>query len=244
MRMRICSTCTTVLLLVSLNLFIPCTFCHGATAARPDPVNAELSAYGEVTVNGDPAESGTALFAGCTVATNETSSAIVSLGVQGRIELLPESAMKLAFDRDSVHIWLEGGTVRVSASRGVAVFLATKDGSLASDRQQASMFVLSTDQSTSFSRFAGILKSKQGDNFIEKPLTGFFRPSIVDSVDAEFEGRNKQPIRANPALAERVATLFIEIGAVFAAVTGLNSSRDASFFHIGGARTVDPANGL
>jgi len=97
-----------------------------ATPGQTGP-SGELSVSGQVTVNGQSAISGATVFSDSTITTAKGSSAVVSLGKLGRVELLPESSIKLSFTDSGLTAMLEAGRVRVSSSSGANV--VTSDGS-------------------------------------------------------------------------------------------------------------------
>ncbi len=72
-----------------------------APQAQAGP-SGELSVVGEVTVNGTNAISGATVFSDSTITTSQNSSAVVSLGKLGRVELMPNSSLKLNFTDNSV----------------------------------------------------------------------------------------------------------------------------------------------
>ena len=106
----------------SLALAILCTYTMVALAAPQGQAGptGDLSVVGEVSVNGTSAISGATVFSDSTIATGQNSSAVVSLGKLGRVELLPNSSLKLSFTDKGVSGMLESGRVRVSSSTGVA----------------------------------------------------------------------------------------------------------------------------
>jgi hypothetical protein len=80
----------------------------------------------DVQINGASAISGATVFSDSTVTTAKGSSAVVSLGKLGRVEVLPESSMKLNFGDSSISVsMLESGRVRVSSSSGVSAAATT-----------------------------------------------------------------------------------------------------------------------
>jgi formylmethanofuran dehydrogenase subunit C len=93
-----------------------------------------------VTVNGQSAISGATVFSDSTITTAANSSAVVSLGKLGRVELLPGSSMKLGFTESSISGSLEAGRARVSTPANVSVNIATKDGAIVADGSQAAAF--------------------------------------------------------------------------------------------------------
>src|SRR2546421_7176231 len=90
---------------LSLALAILCTYTMVALAAPQGQAGptGDLSVVGEVSVNGTSAISGATVFSDSTIATGQNSSAVVSLGKLGRVELLPNSSLKLR-DRKSTRL--------------------------------------------------------------------------------------------------------------------------------------------
>ena len=115
-----------------------------ATPGQTGP-SGELSVSGQVTVNGQSAISGATVFPDSTVATAENSSATITLGKLGRIELLPSSSMKISFNETSISGMLESGRTRVNVPAGVLVNITTKDGSVVGDGKQANAFTIDTE---------------------------------------------------------------------------------------------------
>ncbi|HEX8846847.1 MAG TPA: hypothetical protein VF791_19545 [Pyrinomonadaceae bacterium] len=107
--------------------------------------SGELSVSGQVTVNGQSAISGATVFSGSTVETAANSSAVVSLGKLGRVELLPSTVMKINFTDAGINATLESGRTRVSVPQGVNATVNTKDGSVVSDNSQADVFTIDTE---------------------------------------------------------------------------------------------------
>ena len=84
---------------LALALAILSTYSMVALAAPQQGPTGDLSVVGEVTVNGTSAISGATVFSDSTVTTAKGSSAVVSLGKLGRVEVLPESIVKSASAR-------------------------------------------------------------------------------------------------------------------------------------------------
>ncbi len=104
--------------------------------------SGELSVVGEVTVNGTSAISGATVFSDSTVTTAKGSSAVVSLGKLGRVEVMPSSSVNLKFDGSSVTAMLSSGRVRVSSSSGVNATVKTDDGEVLATGSQAKKFTV------------------------------------------------------------------------------------------------------
>ncbi|MFN2453009.1 MAG: hypothetical protein ABR577_02185 [Pyrinomonadaceae bacterium] len=107
--------------------------------------SGELTASGQVAVNGQNAISGATVFSDSTITTGENSSATISLGKMGRVELLPKSSMKLSFNATGITGTLEAGRTRVSTPQGVSANLMTKDGAVVADGTQASVFSIDVE---------------------------------------------------------------------------------------------------
>ena len=100
---------------------------------------------GQVSVNGTAAISGATVFSDSTMTTAARSSAVVSLGKLGRVEVFPDSTMKLNFDDRSVSVsMLDAGRVRVSSSSNVNAGVTTKDGQVVSTGKQRNEFIVDT----------------------------------------------------------------------------------------------------
>jgi hypothetical protein len=107
--------------------------------------SGELSVSGQVTVNGQSAISGATVFSDSTVETAKGSSAVVSLGKLGRVELLPGTTLKLSFNETGMTGMLSAGRVRVSSSSGISAVINTNDGSVIADNTQANAFTVDTE---------------------------------------------------------------------------------------------------
>jgi ferric-dicitrate binding protein FerR (iron transport regulator) len=107
--------------------------------------SGELSVSGQVTVNGTNAISGATIFSDSTVQTAKGSSAVVSLGKLGRVELLPDTTMKISFNESGITTMLESGRTRVSIPAGVSAVVNTKDGAVVADNTQADAFTVDTE---------------------------------------------------------------------------------------------------
>ena len=102
----------------------------------------ELSVSGKVTVNGQNAISGATIFSDSTIVTAPNSSATISLGQLGRIEMLPGTTLKLSFTGNSISGMLDSGRLQVSVPQGIATSFTTKDATVVSDTSQADVFTI------------------------------------------------------------------------------------------------------
>src|ERR687883_1956590 len=81
--------------------------------------SGELSVSGQVTINGQSAISGATVFSDSTIETAANSSAVLSLGKLGRVELLPSTVMKVSFNQTGITAMLQSGRARVSIPAGI-----------------------------------------------------------------------------------------------------------------------------
>ena len=111
-------------------------------AAAPQKASGELSVSGQVTVNGQAAISGATVFTDSVITTAANSTAVVSLGKLGRVELLPNSSIKLSFTEGNISGYLDAGRVQVSTLAGNSAIVTAKDGAAVADASQASTFTV------------------------------------------------------------------------------------------------------
>ena len=116
-----------------------CVYSTVAFAATKDIVG-EITVSGQVTVNGQTAVSNSTVVSGSTIVTGTGSSAIVSLGKNGRVELLPDTTLNLKFSENSIVGNLSAGKVRVSNAAGIATTFTTRNATVIADTGQANTF--------------------------------------------------------------------------------------------------------
>lgn len=82
---------------------------------------------GTVTVNGTSAISSATVFSDSTVTTAKGSSAVVSLGKLGRVELMAETSVKLSYTESTVTLTMlsSGAEPQAAATQGRSVFILT-----------------------------------------------------------------------------------------------------------------------
>jgi len=112
-----------------------------ATPGQKGP-SGELSVSGQVTVNGRAAISGATVLSDSIVATGPNSSATITLGKLGRLELFPNTTAKVSFMEANISALLEAGRIQVSTLAGVSAIVTTKDGAAVADARQAAIFTV------------------------------------------------------------------------------------------------------
>jgi hypothetical protein len=222
------------LIVIALVLSLPLQ----TSAARPlesAGLLGELWSYGEIELNGDPAVSGTTLFSNSLITTTSSSTAVISIAKVGRVEILPRSSVQIGFNNRDLECKLNSGTIRVSTTAGVTSVVTTRDGRVSGEPNQAAMFSVSVEEKTFFRAYSGSVSAQGGPGVNELAQAGFFRSGLPQP-----NGATKTTLPAN-AHAPSLAVVLISLGTLIAAVTGLVSPYNESFFKTGGMPAVDPA---
>jgi phage baseplate assembly protein gpV len=126
--------------------------------------SGELTVSGQVTVNGEAVVSGGTLFSDSVITTAEKSTAFVNLSKLGRVELSPNSSLKLSFTENGITGLLDSGSAQVSTLAGVSVNFTTKDGAVVVDGNQATSFTVSVVKGvTSLTTHSGLAMLRVGN---------------------------------------------------------------------------------
>ncbi len=110
------------------------------TLAATGDVMGEITVTGQVSVNGQSVVSNSTVTTNSTIVTGANSSAVVSLGKNGRVEVLPDSSLTLKFTDNSIVGMLTAGKVRVSNSAGIGTSVITRNATVIADAGQANVF--------------------------------------------------------------------------------------------------------
>ena len=194
------------------------------TLASPGARSGELSALGNVTVNGQRVTSGGTIFSDSMIVTAKDSSATVSLGKLGRIEVSPNSGLKLSFSENSIVATLESGRSRVSTPAGVSVNIATKDGLVVVDGTEATSFSVNLENgNTSVATEAGLAKLTSGGT-VNRIAAG--ESGMAGTPQGTKKGDDDEHGIHGGALA---ALLLATGGAVAAIIYALKHNNDLNF---------------
>ncbi len=187
-----------------------------AFAAAPD-MTGEISVSGQVSVNGQQAVSNSTLTSGSTITTGSGSSATISLGKAGRIEISGDSSLTLKFTDTSIVGMLSSGKTRVSNSAGVATTFATKDATIIADSAQADSFALEVECShTHVDTVSGMVTMRTGTN--DKQVA-----AGTSSVSGNLSQAGCVPC-LRPGSAPPVAALGLGAGALAAILLGVGGA--------------------
>jgi len=141
-----------------------CVYSTVAFAVSPDTA-AEITVSGQVTVNGQPAVSNSTILSGATIVAGPGSSAVVSLGKTGRVEISADSTLTLRFSDNSIVGNLTSGKAKISNSAGVATTVTTKDTTVIADSGQSDSFEVQVECShTHVDTTSGLVTMREGTN--------------------------------------------------------------------------------
>ncbi len=133
--------------------------------AAPKDVSGEITVTGQVTVNGQSAVSNSTVVSGSVITTGADSSAVISLGKLGRIELSADSNFTLRFTDTSITGILSQGKARISNAVGIATSVATNDATVIADAGQANSFALEVECShTHVDTLSGLVTMRSGNS--------------------------------------------------------------------------------
>ena len=206
---------------LALAVAVLCVQSMVALAAQQGPTG-DLSVVGEVSVNGTSAISGATVFSDSTVTTGQNSSAVVSLGKLGRVELLPNSSLKLSFTESSVSGMLSSGRVRVSSSTGVNASISTKDGMAVADANQPNVFMVDLEcGNTLVSTQSGRVELRAGETV--KQIAAGSQDTAGQATPGTRCTRFSQPDMAGIGGGALAALLLAAGGAIAAAIFAASS---------------------
>ena len=226
---------------LGLALAILCTYTMVGFAApqqgQTGPAG-DLSVVGEVSVNGTSAISGATVFSDSTITTAQNSSAVVSLGKLGRVELLPNSSLKLSFTETGVSAMLDSGRVRVSSSSGVNATVTTKDGAAVADLNQPNVFMVDVEcGNTQVSTQSGRVELRAGNSV--KQIAAGGQDTAGTATPGTRCTRFQQPEMHGLGGGALAALLLAAGGAIAAAI--IAGSDDDDFNFGGNPIVISPA---
>lgn len=220
---------------LALALAILCTYSMvGLAQTGQTGPTGDLSVVGEVSVNGTSAISGATVFSDSTITTAQNSSAVVSLGKLGRVEVLPNSSLKLSFNDTGVTGMLSQGRVRLSTSSGVNASVNTKDGAAVADANQPNVFMVDVEcGNTVVSTQSGRVELRAGNSV--KQIAAGSQDAAGQATPGTRCTRFQQPEMHGLGGGALAALLLAAGGAVAAAIIAATQDND---FDFGGSTVV------
>ncbi|HVF49824.1 MAG TPA: hypothetical protein VNA19_07050 [Pyrinomonadaceae bacterium] len=190
------------------------------SAVAPQSPSGELLVTGQVSVNGQNAVTGLTIFTDSTVTTARGSSAVVSLGKLGRVEVLPESSVKLTFTDNTLTGMLDAGRVRFSTPAGINSSVMTRDGSAVADTGQQNVYLVDfVCEYTVVSTQTGSVELRGGN--VSKSVPAGRQDSIgTPAPDSTCAAANRvmRGDEAGDLSSNRVVAVLVGLGAVIAAI--------------------------
>lgn len=133
--------------------------------AAPKDITGDITVSGQVTVNGQSIVSNSTVVSGSSIVTGDNSTAVISLGKTGRVEVLANSNITLKFNETGITGILSEGKARVSNTAGVATTITTKDATVLADSGQANSFAVEVECShTHVDTISGLVTMRSGTN--------------------------------------------------------------------------------
>jgi len=133
--------------------------------AAPKDITGDITVSGQVSVNGQSVVSNSTVVSGSSIVTGDNSTAVISLGKTGRVELSANSNITLKFTDSGITGILSEGKARVSNSAGVATTITTKDAAVIADAGQANSFAVEVECShTHVDTVSGLVTMRTGNN--------------------------------------------------------------------------------
>ena len=220
---------------LSLTVAILCVYSMVALAAGGQAPSGQLTVNGTVTVNGQSAISGATVFTDSTITTAENSSAVVSLGKLGRVELLPNSSIKLSFTDTSVSALLDAGRVRLATSTGVAATVNTKDGAAVADNSMPNVFTVDVEcGNTQVATQTGKVELRAGNN-VQQIAAGSSAAAGQAAPGSRCTRLTREPTFGALSGGALAALLLAAGGAIAAAIIASTQNND---INVGGTAPI------
>ena len=121
-------------------------------AASSGAMKADINISGNVTLNDQPAVSSSTVVSGSTITTGSDSGAVIGIGGNGRVELLPDTAITLEFDENAISAVLDAGGIRVTDAKGISTRITTADAVFLADADRSNIFSITGSTSGSISK--------------------------------------------------------------------------------------------
>ncbi|MGI8670565.1 MAG: hypothetical protein ACR2J3_12100 [Aridibacter sp.] len=225
---------TSFTLLAVMSLYSTVSF-----AASGD--TAVITTTGNVTVNGQPAVSNSTIGSDSTVTTGENSTALISMGSNGKVELMPNSSITLKFSDNSFVAMLASGKIRIMNSAGISSTVTTKSATVVGDTGQANSFTVDvgcgdiTKCSATFVETMNGLVTLRSGNSVKQVAAG------ADASAGNTSQTGCKPC-FRPGSAPKTPTLGLSTGAIAAILAALAGVAVAAFV-LGGDNNVELQGG-
>lgn len=164
-----------------------------AALSAPRSLKGEIQVSGQVIVNGQLAVSSSTIVSGSTIKTDTNSSAIISLGNIGKLELFPGTSANLKFTDDDIVLDLVSGKARIMNFAKIGVKVTTASATVLADANQFNSFLVDVgclgkaDCVQTYVKTALGLVTLRGTNTVKKVAAG------TDARLGATDGKNSTP---------------------------------------------------
>lgn len=229
---KIIALCLTVTVLSLYSMIVL------ATPGQNTP-SGELTASGQVTVNGQTAITGATIFSDSTITTGANSSALITIGKIGRVELLPNTTLKLSFTESGLNGDLSAGKVAVTSMTGRTATIITKDGAAVADTNQANIFFVDVQcGNTRVETQSGLAVLRAGGN--DQQVAAGKNASAGQATAQSQCKPTPPPATWGPISGGALAALLLAAGGAVATAVIVGIKNDTSFDTGGGTVVVSP----
>jgi hypothetical protein len=210
--------------------------------AAPVDVMGEITISGQVTVNGQTVASNSTVTTGSTIVTGANSNAIISLGKNGRVEVLADSSVTLKFTGDSIVGMLTAGKVLVSNSAGIATSVTTRNATVIADAGQADNFSVDVGCSDEARCTQTYVETMSG---LVTLRNGSTDKQVAAGTNATFGNPSQTGCKPcmRPGAGAPVATTGLGLGAIAAILLAAGGAVGAGVFLGGGNGDVEIGGG-
>ena len=196
-----------------------------------------ITVTGQVTVNGQPAVTGATIVSGAVINTAPGSSAVVSLGKLGRVEVLADTNVTLNFGPDNIIAVLDLGKVRVSSTSGTPATVTTKNATFVGDPATANIFAVEAECSHSHvDTTAGVVTMREGSS--SKQVAAGTTATAGNLTQTGCKPCLRPDSSSGPAIAGAPWLIALAAGAVGVAIW--LASGDGETTTSGGAIVISP----
>jgi phage baseplate assembly protein gpV len=197
-------------------------------AAPGTKASGELLVSGQVMVDGQKVFSGGTLFTDSTITTTEQSNASVNISKLGRVQLSPNSSLRISFDEKSLTALLETGTATVATLAGITVNITTKDGTVVVDGSKATSFTVTASRGrTTLVTQTGMAELRSGGSVKQVAAGSSASAGTPNPQDKDCPTGDCPDLGLSGGA---LAALLLAIGgAVAAVIWALNHNNDLNF---------------
>ena len=187
--------------------------------AVPQDVRGEITVTGQVTVNSQPAVSNSTIMSGASINTAQGSSAVVSLGKLGRVEVQSGTTVTLRFADNSIVAMLDSGRVRVSDSVGVASTVTTSKATFVGDTSQANNYLVEAECSNAYlTTTSGSVSMREGSTTQQVAAGSSASACTTDAAQTGCKPCLRPDSAPGPAVSGMTWLLLLAAGAAAAGI--------------------------